>query len=165
MQNGRRSISTYSRFIAAPQEKVFPLLCPTREYEWIEMWKGELVYSDSGVAECDCVFVAAPFDAIGPETWTCSRYEPSARIDYVRMSPHTVIRLELKLEPAGSGTRLSAALVMTALDRVGGDFVAGCNSGTCAAHFKPCFLMLDHFVRTGTMLPHAEALAQAVGER
>jgi hypothetical protein len=97
----------------------------------------------------------------GRETWTCSRYEPPRRIDYVRMSAHTVIRLQLDLAAAGAGTRLTAALVITALDRIGDDFVAGCNSWTCEAQFTPCFLMLDHFLRTGAMLPGKEALALA----
>jgi len=164
MEQRRRSISTYSRHISAPPEKVFPQLCPVREYDWIEGWQGKLVYSDSGVAELDCVFTTTSSDAIGPETWTCSRYEPLQRIDYVRMSAHTVIRLQLDLAAAGTGTRLTAALVITALDRTGDDLVAGCNSGTCEAQFKPCFLMLDHFLRTGAMLPGKEALALAAGD-
>ena len=163
MEQRRRSISTYSRHISASPEKTFPLLCPVREYEWIESWKGKLVHSNSGVAESDCVFTNTSFEAIGPETWTCSRYEPPHRIDYVRMSAHTVIRLELDLAPAGTGTRLTAALVITALDRTGDEFLAGCNSGTCEAQFKPCFLMLDHFLKTGAMLPAKEALALAAG--
>jgi len=159
----KRSISSYTRHIAAPPEKVFPLLCPVREYEWLEPWRGELLYSDSGVAETDCVFAAAPFDAVGREIWTCSRYEPPGRIDYVRMSPHTVIRLELRLEPAGKGTRLTTMLVITSLDDLGDQFVAGCDGETCEAHFKACWIMLDHYLRNGAMLPAAHAAALANG--
>lgn len=35
---------------------IFPLLCPTREYEWIPGWTCELVHSVSGVVEEGCVF-------------------------------------------------------------------------------------------------------------
>ena len=161
MERRKRSISRYSHFISAKAEAVFPLLCPVREYEWIEWWRGELVYADSGAAELDCVFTSAPFDAIGPEIWTCSRYEPPSRIDYVRMSQHTVIRLELALSPAGAGTRATAMFVATAVDATGDTLLAGFDTATCERHFKPCFLMLDHYLRTGTMLPGAEALSLA----
>lgn len=153
----KRSISSYTHFIAAPPDKVFPLLCPVREYEWIDVWQGKLLYSDSGVAETDCVFVAAPFEELGPEVWTCTRYEPDSRIDYNRVSPHSVIRLQLELQPAGTGTRITATMVFTAIDLVGIAFVSKCDAGTCTQHFKPCFLMLDHFLREGMMLPVVEA--------
>ncbi len=153
----KRSISSYTRHIAAPPATVFPLLCPVREYEWIEHWHCDLIHTDSGVAEADCIFIATVFEVIGPETWTCSRYEPPARIDYVRMSPHAVIRLELMLEPAGTGSRLSVTLVMTSLDAKGEAFISKCHGGTCEEHFKPGLNMLDHFVRTGRMLPASEA--------
>src|SRR5208283_1284485 len=38
------------------KDKVFPLLCPVREYEWFNDWKCTMVYSESGVAENNCVF-------------------------------------------------------------------------------------------------------------
>jgi hypothetical protein len=37
--------------VEAPPEKVFPLLCPVREYDWVEPWKCEMIYTDSGFVE------------------------------------------------------------------------------------------------------------------
>ena len=34
--------------VAAPPEKIFPLLCPVREKEWIPGWHAETVYLASG---------------------------------------------------------------------------------------------------------------------
>jgi hypothetical protein len=163
MANAKRQISTYTTYVAGPPEKTFPLLCPEQECDWIEGWpeKRKHIYTDSGFAELDCIFTATVFDRLGPETWCCSRYEPSKAIDYLRMSPHTVIRLELRLEPAGPGTHITAKLVFSALDKKGEEFLETCHHDTCEQHFKPCFIMLDHFLRTGKMLPMAEALARA----
>lgn len=161
MERRKRSISRYSHFIAATAEAVFPMLCPVREYEWLEWWRGKLAYADSGVAELDCVFTSAPFSAIGTEVWTCSRYEPPHRIDYVRMSPHTVIRLELTLSPAGAGTKVTALMVATGVDATGDALLAEFGTATCERHFRPGFIMLDHYLRTGAMLPDAEAQALA----
>ncbi len=41
--------------LAAPPERVFPLLCPTRETEWLEYWRCELIHSRSGFAEEGCI--------------------------------------------------------------------------------------------------------------
>ena len=46
----------YSQTNDAPPEKVFPLLCPVREEEWVPGWQGRVIYSQSGVAESSCVF-------------------------------------------------------------------------------------------------------------
>lgn len=101
---------------AAP-EAVFPLLCPTLEYDWIPIWACELVHSDSGVAEMDCVFITDFPERGGREVWTCTRYEPPARIEYVRMGEGRVTRLAIGLRPEGPGrTRVTWGQVITALD-------------------------------------------------
>ena len=79
------------RYEATP-ETVFPLLCPVREYDWLEMWDCTMVWSASGVAEQDCVFTTAFPDA-GREVWVVSRYEPGRAIEFVRISAHQATRL------------------------------------------------------------------------
>ena len=155
----KRSVSDYSRHIAAAPEAVFPLLCPVREVEWIEGWRAETLHAASGVAELDAVFTTAPLSDVGPEVWVCSRHEPPRRVDYVRVGRHTVIRLQLTLEPAGQGTALTALFIVSALTAEGDAIVSAMGQSPCALWFTPCFRMLDHFLRTGTMLPQAQALA------
>lgn len=46
----------------APLERVFPLLCPVREREWLQGWDATMVCSESGVAEPGCVFTT-----VGPK--------------------------------------------------------------------------------------------------
>jgi len=69
--------------VAGPPRDVFPLLCPVREHDWIPHWSGELIYSDSGVAELGCVFRTTA--SAGEETWTVSRYQPPVAIGFVRV--------------------------------------------------------------------------------
>ena len=67
----RRVSHEYTQTNDAPPEKVFPLLCPVREADWVPGWQYRLIYSDSGCAEDGCVF-ATPNDT-GPETiWMAS---------------------------------------------------------------------------------------------
>ncbi len=63
---------TYTQHLVAPPSRVFPLLCPVREADWLEGWDPPLVLSNSGVAERDCVFLtdASPGHAI----WYVTRH-------------------------------------------------------------------------------------------
>ena len=69
-----RVTHTYTQRLCRPAASVFPLLCPVREADWIDGWHPLAVYSTSGVAEPDCVFVtdAEPHDAV----WYITRHEP-----------------------------------------------------------------------------------------
>jgi len=53
---GRRILLDHHEEIGATPEKIFPLLCPAAEYDWIENWDCELVFSRSGVNEEGCIF-------------------------------------------------------------------------------------------------------------
>ena len=70
------------RLVGKPSE-VFPLLCPVREVDWIEDWDPLAVFSESGVAERDCIFItaASPSDAI----WIVTRHEPESGFVEMKM--------------------------------------------------------------------------------
>jgi hypothetical protein len=92
---------------AAP-EKVFPLLCPVREADWLPGWQYRLIYSDSGVAELGCVFTtpnppgSASQGQSDETTWIVTDYDPAAlRIAYVWIKPdHIITELRIQLVPA-----------------------------------------------------------------
>jgi hypothetical protein len=67
--------------VPAVPEVVFPLLCPVREHDWIAGWSCEVIHSESGMAEEDCVFLTSFADA-GPMTWVVSRYHPPRVIEF-----------------------------------------------------------------------------------
>jgi hypothetical protein len=76
---GKRVTHGYTQTNEAPPGKVFPLLCPVREAEWVPGWQYRLLYSQSGVAEQGCVFTTPNDD--GTETtettWIVTKYDPS----------------------------------------------------------------------------------------
>jgi hypothetical protein len=92
--------------VSAPPEKVFPLLCPVREYDWIPGWSCGMIYSESGRAELGAMFETRmmPF---GRELWTCVLYEPPRRIGYLfTHGSRIAVQLELELEARDGGTAL-----------------------------------------------------------
>ena len=98
-----RTIKTAKQHLLAPPDKVFPLLCPTREYDWIETWKCKLVHSESGCAELDCIFVT-DFPNEGDDVWVVSVYRPNEEIQFVRFNGIRTIRFSITLADNGDGT-------------------------------------------------------------
>src|SRR5208337_1423375 len=73
----KRVSHEYTQTNDAPPEKVFPLLCPVREADWVPGWQYRLIYSESGVAEHGCVFITPNED--GTETtWIVTDYDPAS---------------------------------------------------------------------------------------
>lgn len=150
--NTARTKRSYCMKLAATPETVFPLLCPTREYDWIDTWKSRLIYSDSGYAELDCVF-KTDFPADGPEdTWVVCRYEPPQRIEFVRVNPLRAIRYTICLREAPAGnTEADWSQVITGLSDEGNAFVRDLNETAFSRRMGELEEILNHYLTTGQM--------------
>lgn len=143
----RRKIHEYAGFISAPPERVFPLLCPVREYEWLDGWKCRMIYSDSGVAEDNCMFETNNLE--GRMTWVVSRYEPSRRIEFVTFVPDRMTqRLSIMLEAQGSSTRIHWTRKFTGLSDEGNQAIEYWQPEWDRAITEK----LEYFLTKGTML-------------
>ena len=151
--NGTRATRSYQMQIAATPARVFPLLCPAREYDWIDTWKCRMVYSDSGHAEPDCIF-RTDFPADGPEdTWVVSRYEPSLLIEFVRVNPLRAVRYTITLhETEGGETKADWRQVITGLNAEGNSFVQRLEETAFRTRMAEVEKMLNHYLKTGRML-------------
>lgn len=100
----KRVSYTYTQTNDAPPDKVFPLLCPVREVDWLPGWKHRLIYSESGVAEDGCVFTT-PNESGSETTWTVTHYDPAAfAIHYAWVEPGRIAtQLRISLAPAPGG--------------------------------------------------------------
>ena len=87
---GKRITHEYTQNNVAPPEKVFPLLCPVREADWVPGWQYRLIYSESGAAEYGCVFIT-PNEGGTETTWMVTDYDPASfRIAYAWVNPGLV---------------------------------------------------------------------------
>ncbi|MBE0584104.1 MAG: hypothetical protein IH612_10145 [Desulfofustis sp.] len=139
--------------LAGRPDDVFPLLCPVREHEWIQPWQCEMVYTDSGRAELDCVFKTW-FSDDGPEdTWVVSRYIPPKHIEFVRINTIRSIRYCIDIIHQDDGsTQALWEQVITGLNSAGDDFVAGFTDEKYYNEMMVLQNMLNHFLKTGEML-------------
>lgn len=111
-----RRVVHHESKIGAPVERVFPLLCPVRESEWIDGWSCRLLHSHSGFAEKGAIFTT-DFRKEGISIWTVSRYEPDRAIEFVVVFPGShVLTIDIGLEPVGpAATRLLWTCAFTSL--------------------------------------------------
>jgi hypothetical protein len=154
-----RVLLRHAMTLSAPPDRVFPLLCPTREYDWIEPWRCELLYSDSGVAELDCVFRTSFPDDGPPDTWVVSRYQPPSVIEFIRVNALRVIRYTIALRKTEGGrTEAEWTQLLTGLSAEGDDRVRAADRQAYTRKMLLLQTMLNHYLVTGTILPLAEAV-------
>lgn len=161
--NKQRIILSYVMDLPASPEKVFPLLCPVREREWIEPWRCEMVYSDSGLVELDCIFTTEFLDDGPRDTWVVSRHEPPKAIEFVRINPLRSIRYAIRLLEAEADTsRWEWRQVCTALNEAGENFLVGLSQEGFGEEMTVLQTMLAHYLRTGTMFSFTLSETQRV---
>jgi hypothetical protein len=148
-----RVIRTYTQRIHAEPSRVFPLLCPVRESEWIEGWDPVVVLSDSGVAEPDCVFVTSASDRVA--IWYVTRHEPQdGFVEMLKITPGvTACRLTIQVQPAPGGSDVTIAYSHTSLGPEGDAFVAAFDERHYGTFMRDWELRMNHFLAHGTAMP------------
>jgi len=154
---------------AAP-DKVFPLLCPVREADWIPGWRYKLIYSESGVAELGCIFTtedptvesekyssrSTERDGNSPETtWICTDYDPAAfQIAYIWVKPDRVAtELWIQLTAAEDGqTHSHIRFRYTGLSPEGNREVERYDRNWFEAKMRGWETAINHYLTIGRMV-------------
>lgn len=150
-----RASHSYVQRLLAPPGEVFPLLCPVREADWLEGWDPLEVWSRSGVAESDCVFVTkAPAGATHDAIWYVTRHEPGKGfVEMLKITPGvTACRLTIQLRAAAPGSEAEITYTHTSLGPEGDRFVAGFTAEHYDEFMREWETRLNHFLATGTCL-------------
>ena len=147
-----RATRTFTQKLAASPDRVFPLLCPVLEADWLEDWDPLVVFTNSGVAEPECVFMtkAAPHPAI----WFVTRHEPERGfVEMLKISPEvTACRLSIQLAAAGDGCEALITYSHTSLGPRGDEFVAGFTEEFYEGFMREWETRMNHYLKTGKAL-------------
>jgi hypothetical protein len=146
----------YTQTNPATPDKVFPLLCPVREGDWLPGWQYRLIYSDSGIAELGCVFTTpnppAARSQASETTWIVTEYDPSAfRIAFVWINPGSIItEIRIQLTPAEHGvTRTHIRYRYTGLSPEGNRELEAYDQNWFKAKMQNWETTINHYLRTG----------------
>jgi hypothetical protein len=152
--SGSRAVKKAVLYFHAPPSRVFPLLCPERERDWITGWDYTMVYSQSGYAEPGCVFTTTlPYE--GLTIWMIAEHVPDRHIMFSRVTPgFMTVHWEMDLsEPSPGETVLTVNWKVTGLSGEGNRFVDTQLDERFSGIMGMIGQSLDHYLRTGTMLP------------
>jgi hypothetical protein len=138
----------------APPERVFPLLCPVREAEWVPGWEYGMIYSESGVAEEGCVFTT-PNEAGPDSVWMVTEYDPAAlRIAYAWVQPGLIsTQLRIALRPAADGkTHAHIRYLYTGLSPEGNAALERFTAEWFGKKMRGWETAINHYLRTGELI-------------
>jgi hypothetical protein len=151
---GKRVAREYQQHNVAPPEKVFPLLCPVREGDWLPGWEYRLIFSQSGVAETGCVF-STPNEGGTETTWVVTQYDPGAfRIAFTWVNPGRVAaQIVISLERnAQDTTDALIRYVYTGLTPSGNREVECYSQEWFQAKMEHWETCINHYLRTGKLI-------------
>jgi len=163
----KRNEQTGTMHLSAAPRDVFPLLCPKREYDWIEPWQCRMIFSETGAAEDNAVFYTDFRQDRGPEWWVVSRYEPFRAIAFVRFSPgNRVTRLDIHLAPDGSTHTIATwTQTVTALSPDGNVYIDRYGNSSYIQEIKTLEHLLNHYLKTGRPLKLSELAPEGMAKR
>lgn len=146
----------------APPDKVFPLLCPVREADYLPGWQYRLVYSDSGIAELGCVFATPNTPAskteevrsVAETTWVVTEHDPAAfRIAFVWVNPGIAVA-EIRIGLASAGDDATQATIRyryTGLSEDGNRELAAYDKQWFETKMRGWERLMNHYLETGEM--------------
>jgi len=149
---GKQHFVSCDQLLHFSPEMIFPLLCPKREYDWIESWKGNIIYSNSGFAELDCVF-STEFPGDSKEIWIVDIFNKNEKIQFIRYTESRVIRYSITLiDNNNSSTTLTWEQVITSLNKEGDMYIENFSDSEYEKRIKSLEIMLNHYLTAGEML-------------
>lgn len=151
IERPKRVLRSYTQTLIGSPSKVFPLLCPVREADWIDGWDPVVVLSGSGVAEADCVFVtsARPHNAI----WYITRHEPDQFVEMIKITPGlTACKLQIEVRASGGGSRATISYMHTSLGSEGDAFVESFTEAFYDKFMQDWESRMNHYLKEGTAL-------------
>lgn len=152
----KRVTRCYQQTIKAPPSKVFPLLCPVREADWLFGWDCEIICSESGFAEEGGVFISSSSHEGEKGTiWLITkRDEENKEIEFARITPESrVARLIISVkETEGNNSLVNISYTFTALNKDGNRFIEEFTEEKFIESMKFWEDSMDYYLTTGEKL-------------
>jgi hypothetical protein len=143
--------------------ELFPLFCPAREADWIPGWDCELVYTESGYAEENCIFKTDQANAVGEGLWIFTEYEVNHCVGFVRIQRDLVVRARITVADNEDGTVTATwDTVYTGLTEDGNEAIAKISEED--PHRGALVRMIDHYLKQGRTVTRASLLLGMVAQ-
>jgi hypothetical protein len=145
---------TFKQLNTAEPEKVFPLLCPVREKDWLDGWDYNMIYSKSGLIEKNCVFSTSFPDEMDT-IWHVTQHNPEKfEVEFLRVTPKkNVVRINIKLTAVENDkTEADISYQYTGLSDDQNKFINKELESVFEESMKWWEKSINHYLKTGKML-------------
>ena len=152
--NAKHITRSFEQTIHADPTRVFDLLCPVREGEWLDGWDYTLLHSESGLAEEGCVFLSRQ-EGEKDTIWMITKRDVQNReIEFVRVTPESrIARLCIAVdEKAESVSTVKITYVITALCEQGNKFLEAFTQENFETAMKFWEASMNYYLETGEKL-------------
>lgn len=152
-----RKTFAYQQQHKASTKQVFPLLCPERERDWLEGWDYQMIYSESGLIEKDCIFQTNHNGQ--HSTWMVTKYDQTQKsIEFFKLSPgECVIKINIDLEDLKDGMcQSNIQYQYTAVNLKQADFIENHMEEFFNLNMQWWEKAINHYLKTGQMLKKEE---------
>ena len=150
----KRVVKKHTIILGASKEKIFPLLCPVRESEWLPGFSSKTIFSESGVSELDGIFLThenKPEEAI----WTIPIYQPNKFIEMIYFqSKVKIVIIKLSLtESSDNKTLLQVEYIYTSLSEKGNEQLRSITDDSFKNQINSWEICFNYLFKTGTRIP------------
>ncbi len=146
----KRNVREFSGTFQTTPEKIFPLLCPAREADWIPGWNSELIYTKSGYAEDKCVFRTNSSNSTGEGLWTFTGFKLNEYIEFVRFQQDILLHCKINLTQNNDGTTTAVwKTISTALSEEGNEEIERMSGDK---KHNPVIHLMDYYLENGKMI-------------
>ena len=149
--NAKHVTRSYEQTIHADADRVFDLLCPVKEAEWLDGWDYSLLYSESGLAEEGCVFLSRQ-EGEKDTIWMITKRDVQTReIEFVRATPESrIARLAIVVdEEASMVSKVKITYTITALCEEGNRFLEAFTEENFEGAMKFWEASMNYYLETG----------------
>ncbi len=153
----KRITRAYRQTINAAPEKVFPLLCPVREAEWLHGWHYDMIYSESGFVEEGAVF-STPYEGEKDTIWIVTKHDADTRkVEFARFTHDSrTCFLKIAVKPKdGNSAYVEVSYTYTGLAPVGNDFIDDFTQDAFLEAVTFWEKSMNYFLETGKQLKKA----------
>ena len=121
----KRKTRTYRQTINATPEKVFPLLCPVHEAEWLDGWQYNMIHSESGLAEEGCLF-STSHEGEEDTVWIITKHDSQTHeVEFARFTHKSrICVLKIAVESKNEmSSHVDISYMYTGITPAGNDFI------------------------------------------
>ena len=152
----KRYTTTKTEEIKANADAIFKLACPVEELKWIRGWEYELIYSDSGINENNCIFKEKLsglllFDGAVETHWQTTTYDKTARRFHALLMFGGLATCKFEWDVKESDTGVHTATWRVTLTSLGDEFNEDL-TGKLTYWLEFLSSCAKHYCETGEML-------------